>query len=255
MLSFLKKKREPVFAPVTASVGEDRRVYAIGDIHGRADLFDRLLEQIERDDADRAPLPSQIILLGDLIDRGPDSAQVVARALELAERGTPIRFLKGNHEEVFLRASGGDVQATRFFCRIGGHETILSYGLSQDAYAAMDFDDLAEWMLFNIPRAHLDFLAAFEDMIEVGDYLFVHAGIRPEVPLDAQKPGDLRWIREDFLSYRRPLDRFVVHGHTITPEVDEQPNRIGIDTGAYHSGRLTAIGLQGTERWYLSTEG
>lgn len=253
MLSFLKKKREPTFAPIPASVGEDRRVYAIGDIHGRDDLFEQLLEQIERDDADRSPLPSQIILLGDLIDRGLESAQVVARALDMAERGTPIRFLKGNHEEVFVRAARGDVQSTRFFCRIGGHETILSYGLAQDDYAAMDFEALTEWMLVHVPRAHVEFVEAFEDMIEIGDYLFVHAGIRPDVPLDAQKPSDLRWIRDEFLSHRRPLDRFVVHGHTITPEVDEQSNRIGIDTGAYHSGRLTAIGLQGTERWYLST--
>jgi serine/threonine protein phosphatase 1 len=110
-------------------------------------------------------------------------------------------------------------------------------------------------MLYNVPRDHVDFLDGFEDMIEIGDYLFVHAGIRPDVPLDAQKPKDLRWIRDEFLSHAGPLGKVVVHGHTITNDVDEQVNRIGIDTGAYQSGRLTAIGLEGESRWYLATGG
>ncbi len=253
MFNLLKRKtaqRAPAHSP---SVGEDRRVYAIGDIHGRADLFDDLLLRIERDAANREPVPTQLILLGDLIDRGPHSAQVVARAIKLSEGGMPIRMLKGNHEEVFILAARGDLKATRFFCRIGGHETILSYGLSQTDYAAMDFVDLAQWMLNNIPRSHVDFLDGFEDMVEIGDYLFVHAGIRPDVPLDQQKATDLRWIREEFLSSHADLGKLVVHGHTITEDVDERTNRIGIDTGAYHSGRLTAIGLEGMDRWYLST--
>lgn len=236
-----------------ASVGEDRRIYAIGDIHGRADLFEELLGQLDRDDSGRGPMAAELILLGDLIDRGPASAQVIGRAMELAQSDAPIRFLMGNHEEVFVRAARGDVQATRFFCRIGGMETILSYGLAAEDYARMDFEQLARWLMNHIPRAHIDFLAGFEDMIEVGDYLFVHAGIRPDVPLADQKQSDLRWIRDDFLSFPGSMGKLVVHGHTITPEVDERVNRIGIDTGAYHSGRLTAIGLQGTERWYIST--
>lgn len=254
MLSFLKKKREPAPEVLPFSVGREKRVYAIGDVHGRADLLVDLLEAIHADHAARSAVPCEIILLGDLVDRGGQSAQVVNCAMEMAERGAPVRFLKGNHEEVFLAAAAGDRKATRFFCRIGGRETILSYGLSEADYTAMDFDDLAQWMLANIPREHVDFLENFEDMIEVGDYLFVHAGIRPDVPLDQQRTSDLRWIRDDFLDHREPLSgKCVIHGHTITQDVDTRSSRIGIDTGAYKSGRLTAIGLEGTQRWFLST--
>lgn len=252
MLKFLKKKQDSA-PPEDASIGDDHRIYAIGDIHGRADLLVELLERINADHLAREPKPRQIILLGDLVDRGRQSAQVVTCALKLAEGGIPVRFLKGNHEEVFIHAARGDEKAMRFFCRIGGRETIISYGLSDADYGAMDFAQLTRWTLENVPREHVDFLDGFEDMIEIGDYLFVHAGIRPDVPLDEQKPKDLRWIRDDFLSFKDPLGKVVVHGHTITDGVDEQVNRIGIDTGAYQSGVLTAIGLQGSDRWYIST--
>lgn len=253
MLKFLWKKRDASAEASLATVGDDHRVYAIGDIHGRADLLVDLLERINTDHAGRAAIPRQIIFLGDLVDRGRQSAQVVTCALSLAEGGLPVRFLKGNHEEVFVKAARGDEKATRFFCRIGGKETILSYGLSDSDYASMDFTQLTDWMLANVPRDHVDFLDGFEDMIVVGDYCFVHAGIRPEVALEEQKPSDLRWIRDDFLSHDAPLDKFVVHGHTITEGVDTRSNRIGIDTGAYQSGVLTAIGLEGTQRWFLDT--
>lgn len=255
MRNYLRKRRETSLDPAPASVGTARRVYAVGDIHGRADLFVELLHLIHADNSARSALPHQIILLGDLVDRGSRSAQVVACALELADHGVNARFLKGNHEEVFIQAASGDKKAAQFFCRIGGRETLLSYGLAPADYAAMDFDEIARWMLENIPRAHVDFLDGFENMIEIGDYLFVHAGIRPDVPINEQEPADLRWIRGDFLSHRESFGRTVVHGHTICAEVDEQPNRIGIDTGAYHSGRLTAIGLEGRKRWYLATGG
>lgn len=244
----------PLVEPLAASVGADRRVYAIGDIHGRADLFDDLLRRIDADNANRPPMDTELLLLGDLVDRGPQSADVVRRALELRDLGY-VRFLKGNHEEVFVRAAQGDEKALRFFIRIGGRETILSYGLSPQDYDAMDYAQLMEWVLANIPREHVDFIADFEDIIEIGDYAFVHAGIRPDVPLDAQKSSDLRWIRDEFLSHSGDHGRLIVHGHTITQSVDICPNRIGIDTGAYASGRLTAIGLEGGERWYLEAQG
>lgn len=255
MIGFLKKKKRDVeiVEALPPSVGEAKRVYAIGDIHGRADLFLELLEQIDTDNRARPEKPTQLILLGDLIDRGMQSAQVVAAALDMVERGAPARFLKGNHEEVFVKAARGDEQATRFLCRFGGRETLLSYGLSEADYAVMDFAEITQWMVDHVPRAHVDFLDGFEDMVEAGDYVFVHAGVRPDTPLDAQKPKDLRWIRDEFLSHEGPLARIVVHGHTITDRVDERTNRIGIDTGAYQSGRLTAIGLDGASRWYLST--
>jgi len=233
------------------SVG-DRRVYAVGDIHGRRDLFELLLRRIEADAAARGDRETHLILLGDLIDRGPDSRGVVDLAMKIGGRGT-VRMLKGNHEEVFVRAARGDILATGFLMRFGGRETLLSYGLEPDDYDAMNFEQLAEWMLANIPREHVDFLDGFEDMIEMDDYLFVHAGIRPDVALDEQNPSDLRWIRNEFLYSRAETERLVIHGHSVTEAIDEWPHRIGIDTGAFASNRLTAIGLDGTDRWYLST--
>ncbi|UZW53655.1 metallophosphoesterase [Sphingobium sp. JS3065] len=235
------------------SVGGNVRVYAIGDIHGRDDLFAELLDRIAQDDAHRPPLPRLLILLGDLVDRGPQSAQVVERAMELARSDEHVRFIKGNHEEMFIAAARGSAQAARYFRRLGGVETLASYGLAADESAAMNDEALAQWMLTHISRAHVDFLDDFPDMLPLGDYLFVHAGVRPRIALDAQIPGDLRWIRGDFLNHRRHFGKMIVHGHNISEDVDVQPNRIGIDTGAFRTGRLTAIGLEEDRRWFLQT--
>jgi len=229
------------------------RVYAIGDIHGRLDLLDLLLSDIQVDDARRGVAATQIIFVGDLIDRGPDSAAVVERLLAFSKGPLPGRFLMGNHEEVFLRVLAGDVRAMRFFLRIGGRATVMSYGFDAEEYAALDFEALTARLIERVPESHVAFLSSFEEMIELGDYLFVHAGIRPGIDLAAQKTSDLRWIREDFLDCRDDHGKLVVHGHSITDEVDLKPNRIGIDTGAFDSGRLTAIGLEGAKRWFLST--
>jgi serine/threonine protein phosphatase 1 len=254
MLKFLRRQAPADEGMSLPSVG-DLRVYAIGDIHGRADLFDHLLGMIAEDDASRPPLPVHLILLGDLIDRGPRSVHVIKRAIALSQSGGHVRILMGNHEEVFLMAARGDARAARFFCRIGGVETLASYGLDEADCMAMDDAEVATWMLEHIPREHVDFVDGFEDTAQIGDYLFVHAGIRPKIAIEAQTATDLHWIREDFLNHRDPHDRMIVHGHSITEEVDERPNRIGIDTGAYYSDRLTAIGLQGADRWYLQTGG
>ena len=251
MLNFLRKKASQERA--RPSIGEDRRVYAIGDIHGRLDLFERLLALIEEDDAGRAPLPCHLILLGDLVDRGTQSAQMVERAIALAHGSSTVRFVKGNHEEVFVGGARGSARFAGYCRQIGGAATLASYGLDLDACAEMGDEAVAAWMLNHVPRSHVDFLDRFEDMLTMGDYLFVHAGIRPGVPLDAQRAADLHWIRGEFLHHRGGHGRMVIHGHSITADVDEQPNRIGIDTGAWKSGKLTAIGLQGTERWFLQT--
>ena len=263
MLNRLFRRRNEAATPRIATVPAGQRVYAIGDIHGRDDLFAALLTQIDRDDAARGAAHTTIILLGDLIDRGPASAQVVERAMQLHQtslqqiglhqQGRALRWLTGNHEEVFLQALGRDPRLVRYFVRIGGAPTIHSYGLVGDDYDRMSFEDLAAALPDYVPKAHSAFLAAGEDQIAIGDYLFVHAGVRPGVPFDAQMPSDLRWIREDFMADLRDHGKIIVHGHTITDGVDEQVNRIGIDTGAYASGELTAIGLEGSARWFLST--
>jgi diadenosine tetraphosphatase ApaH/serine/threonine PP2A family protein phosphatase len=239
--------------PRACAVPAGRRIYAIGDIHGRLDLLDALLGMIDADDRARGPAAaSELIFLGDLIDRGPDSYGVVERLMALGAT-RPVRYLMGNHEEVLLRAMDGDVKALRFLIRIGGRETLLSYGVSESDYRGLDYDELLALARSKFPAAHRAFLASFEKWIEVGDYLFVHAGLRPGVAVADQSTGDLRWIRDDFLSHRDSFGKMVVHGHSISDDIDERPNRIGIDTGAFASGRLTAIGLEGGERWYLST--
>ena len=252
MLRFFRSKSPPTpsFVP---DIGSGRRVYAIGDIHGRLDLFERLLDLIGQDDAGRSPLPCHLILLGDLMDRGPHSAGVIERAMALSAASPNVHLIKGNHEEVFVGACRGSAQFAAYCRRIGGIPALESYGLQPGAGAAMTDADMASWMLRHVPREHVDFLDGFEDSLVMGDYLFVHAGIRPGLALEEQEAADLRWIRGEFLQDRQLHPYMVVHGHSITDKVAEQPNRIGIDTGAWESGKLTAIGLEGTQRWFLQT--
>lgn len=239
--------------PRACSIPSGRRVYAIGDIHGRLDLVDRLLGLIDADDRRRGAAETELIFLGDLVDRGPDSRGVVDRLLALSRGPRRVRFLIGNHEEVFLRAIEGDLRALRFLIRIGGRETLLSYDISEDEYRSLDFEDLATLAREKVPAEHVRFLASFEKWIEIGDYLFVHAGVRPGIAVEDQLISDLCWIRDDFLKHRDSFGKMVVHGHSISEDIDLRSNRIGIDTGAFASGRLSAIGLEEDRRWFLST--
>jgi serine/threonine protein phosphatase 1 len=234
-------------------VPEGERVYAVGDIHGRLDLLEALLTQIDEDDAGRDPARTSLIFLGDLIDRGPDSRGVVERLMQVAAGPRETHFLLGNHEEVFLRAVTGDPKAVKMLTRVGGRETVLSYGISIEDYQNCHYDELAEMLPRCVPAEHIAFVQSFEDWVEKGDYLFVHAGVRPGVAIAEQSTTDLRWIRDSFLDHRDYHDKMIIHGHSITGEVDVCRNRIGIDTGAYSTGRLTAIGLEGEERWFLAT--
>ncbi len=254
MLGRLFRKVAPTRPLDSARVPDGIRVYAIGDIHGRNDLLSNLLEQIAADDLARGPANTQIIFLGDLMDRGPDSAGVIETAMALKASGKNVRFLMGNHEEIYVSACRKrDPKVTRFFLRIGGEATLLSYPITRAEYIGLDMEQLTERLASLVPERHLQFVESFEDQIVIGDYAFVHAGIRPGVPLSEQKPSDMRWIREEFISQRGDLEKVVVYGHTIYDEVDERGSRIGIDTGAYDSGKLTALGLEGAERWYLQT--
>jgi serine/threonine protein phosphatase 1 len=242
-------------APVaTYRVPPGLRVYAIGDVHGRLDLLDRLLAMVDADDAARGPgCEVVLIFLGDLVDRGPGSAQVVERLRTLAVERPTTRFLKGNHEELFLAALAGDGQAMRTFRRVGGEATLVSYGLAAEVVAASGDDELVGLALDAVPAADIAFLDGFEDGVIVGDYGFVHAGVRPGRAFADQHPDDLRWIRGGFLDHRGPFGKRIVHGHTIVPDIEVRPHRIGIDTGAYRSGRLSALGLQDDRVWTLQT--
>jgi serine/threonine protein phosphatase 1 len=231
----------------------DQRIYAVGDIHGRLDLLEDLLCRIKKDEAERGSATTTLVFLGDLVNRGPDSRGVVERLLRLSRERPTTRFLKGNHEQVLLRALTCDPKAVRFLIRIGGRATLLSYGIPDDEYDQLDYVALTERFMQLVPQEHVDFIADFEDWLSIGDYLFVHAGLRPGIAVEDQSPEDLRWIRSEFLDHRNSFGKVVVHGHSISEEVQIRPNRIGIDTGAYASGRLSAVGLEGAERWFLST--
>jgi serine/threonine protein phosphatase 1 len=251
MIKSLRSLFAPRLEPVKAAIPAGQRVYAVGDIHGRLDLMVSLAEAIEADDRQRGPADTTVILLGDLVDRGPDSAGVITAAKMWAKQ-RHLRFIAGNHEEMFLD-SFESVETLRHFIKYGGKETLLSYPIDPEAYTAAEIEDVQVMMRDAVPQDDIDFLSEFEDTIRIGDYVFVHAGIHPDLPLEEQRTSQLRWIREPFLSHGGDHGFVVVHGHTITDEAQVLANRIGIDTGAYDSGRLTALGLEGSNRWLIET--
>ncbi len=235
--------------PKLPAVPGGTRYYAVGDIHGRLDLFEGMIAAIEGEIAAAPELDHRIVLLGDLVDRGPDSAGVVVRTRNWQETRN-VRVLAGNHEEMFL-AAFEKPEALRHFLKHGGRETMLSYGLSSKQLATLPLEELFERMPQLVSESTREYIAGFELMIRAGDYLFVHAGIDPSRPLNDQKPSDLLWIRERFLTHEGPLEKVVVHGHTIFDRVMDCGNRIGIDTGAFRSGVLTALVLEGDQRRIL----
>ena len=233
---------------------EGWRAYVVGDVHGCLDALDALLAQIVADHEARVPARALLVFLGDLIDRGPASAQVVERVRTLALPGVKVVTLAGNHEEVLLKILDGEQSRIEGWLKFGGAETLASYGVDPGQVAALPPGPAQEMIAAAIPSADRQFLQSLGDTFRFGDYLFVHAGLRPGLPLSEQSAKDLRWIREPFLSDPRDHGVTVVHGHTITETVDERANRIGIDTGAYRTGRLTALAIEGEERWFLATE-
>ena len=228
------------------------RAYAIGDVHGRLDLLEDLLDQVKRDNAGRRPAKTYLVFLGDLVDRGPDSRGVIE--LLLAQHwdfARPI-FIKGNHEEFFLRALEGEEDIIIDWLSYGGYQCCESYGVSQGWTLNATAAEIRERLSASVPVAHREFLNDMADSFQFGDYVFVHAGVRPGVALEQQSSKDLRWIREGFLDDLTDHGVVVVHGHTIVESPEQHPNRIALDTGAYRTGILTALGLEGKERWFIS---
>lgn len=241
--------------PFPARVPDNTRVYAVGDIHGRLDLLERLLERITEDCARRRPERVVIVFLGDYVDRGPNSRRVVERLLHGAPQngalaGAEWICLKGNHEDYLVRFVD-EAGSGAAWCLNGGFETLRSYAGELPEGLASDMGALQLLLSRTLPPAHLRFLARLPLVHREGDYLFVHAGIRPGVALEDQEAGDLLWIRDDFLYDSTPAPFVVVHGHTPTPTPDIRPHRIGIDTGAYYSGHLTALVLEGGDRRFI----
>ena len=229
------------------------RAYAIGDVHGRLDLLDQLIARIETDIATRRRTKNVIVFLGDLIDRGPQSAQVVERLRTWEPRDAKTVFLCGNHEEVLLRVLAGESTVLGDWLKFGGAQCLASYGLDAERLGDQHESFALVAIKAAIPTEHRAFFESFADTFRFGDYLFVHAGIRPGLAVAAQAQKDLRWIRDPFLEDHSDHGFVVVHGHTISENVEERVNRIGIDTGAYRSGVLTAMGIEGTNRWFLDT--
>jgi serine/threonine protein phosphatase 1 len=250
MFGFLKRRSEAA-ARSRHAVPDKLRVYAIGDIHGCRAELDRMLDVIAAECAS-AGVPAHLVFLGDLVDRGPDSSGVLERLSSGPLPGLHQSFLMGNHEEAMLQVWDGHGEVIPGWLRFGGVQTLESYGLSRAEIFKLGID-LPKRMREVVPLRHIDFLRRMTDQVRIGDYLFVHAGIRPGLPFHEQEPNDLRWIREEFLSDQSDHGAIVVHGHTISDGPELRPNRIGIDTGCYASGRLTALVLERTERRFLQT--
>lgn len=252
MIQWLLDKFRPAGASGwVPSVPEGLRVYAVGDIHGMIDKALSLTETIARDAAARGPAEVHLVFLGDYIDRGPGSAAVIEWLANHPPGFATCHFLRGNHEDAFLSVLSGDESDLAAWRKFGGRETLQSYDIG-DKTVAMGGPFFRAELQDKVPASHVAFLRRLEDFIQFGDYLFVHAGIRPGKAIAEQDPQDLAWIRDDFLSSTADHGLIVVHGHTISATHDERPNRIGIDTGAYRGGPLTAVGLEGCHRWFLT---
>lgn len=222
---------------------------AIGDIHGQLDQLTALLRLLEARAAQSRATRKIIVFVGDYIDRGLKSKQVVER-LTQGFPGFEVHFLRGNHDETLLQFLD-DPSVAEAWKNYGGLETLGSYGVARTRTG--DWRDSQAELREKLPDAHLAFFRNLEMSFVFGDYLFVHAGLRPGIPLDAQSPHDLMWIRDDFLNSRSDFGQIVVHGHTPKPTPDVQSNRIGIDTGAYMTHVLTAIVLEGNTREFVSS--
>jgi serine/threonine protein phosphatase 1 len=233
-------------SPIAASTPPETRIYAIGDIHGRSDLLHETIEHID-DDIRRRPIAHAVeIYLGDYVDRGPDSKGVIDQLAARLVQSNAV-CLRGNHEELmerFLR----NPQTLPAWLKLGGMQTLASYGVDPRHDAS---HELHRRFSKAFPRAHQLFLKCLQPWIACGDYLFVHAGIRPAIPFERQKLADLLWIREDFLTSKRDHGKFIVHGHTPVPHPEVHTNRLNIDTGAWRTGTLTCTVLENASIQFL----
>ena len=243
MLRLFRSPDSPVARFAYGRVG-----YAVGDIHGRADLLADMIAELEKRSVDDTRLggPPIVIFLGDYIDRGHDSAGVLELLTSGALPNCDCRYLRGNHEQslmAFLAAPG----ANRGWLLQGGAETLMSYGVQPPAFNSVEavWLEAAEALRARMPPAHMAFLEGLERYVELGDYAFVHAGVDATLPLEDQPDEALYWSRAAFIASKRPFSHRVVHGHTPVDEPYADARRIAVDTGAYASGTLTAARFEG----------
>jgi serine/threonine protein phosphatase 1 len=241
MLGFMRSRRS-VKQP---EAPEGVRIYAFGDIHGRADLLKEMFTVIDAD-MTRSPVSRPIeVFLGDYIDRGPNSAGTLDLLIERSRRRETV-FLRGNHEEYCLEVLR-DPAKLESWRQFGGLQTLISYGLQPSLNPGADERaELITALIEAMPEDHLKFLRDLKPSFLCGDFFFVHAGVRPGIPLTEQRESDLLWIRNEFLDSDENFGKFIVHGHTPVPKPDIRQNRINIDTGAYATGNLTLLTIQGS---------
>lgn len=232
---------------------EGMRVYAIGDIHGRADLLNEMHAAIMDHAADASPAENHIVYLGDYVDRGLQVKAVMDLLVAGPPEGfTPV-YLRGNHEEMLLNflENAGSLDD---WLALGGRVTLLSYGVKVPSLISdsVRAGEVRSAFMEAFPKIHHNFLSELQLYFQAGDYLFVHAGIRPGIALEKQNPTDFAWIREPFLSSRKASEWRVVHGHNITEKPEILPSRIGVDTGAFATGRLSCVMLEGGRLAHLT---
>jgi diadenosine tetraphosphatase ApaH/serine/threonine PP2A family protein phosphatase len=237
-----------------ATLPEGELLYAVGDIHGRLDLLDAMLGRSEVDASKSHAVRRILVFLGDYVDRGPDSKGVIDRLIDGLPDGFETRFLKGNHEAILLNFLD-DAWSLDNWLLNGGDATMRSYGVDTDrlARSRAAAKEWREALREALPDAHLRFLRDLQLSVSFGDYLFVHAGVKPGVALEAQSEADLIWIRGPFLEHAEPFGKIVVHGHTPGKVPVMRSNRIGIDTGAVFTGTLTALRLERGAWGFLQT--
>lgn len=255
MVFGLLKPKTKQFDPLKASGPPGKRAYAIGDVHGRDDLLGDLLREIRSHNARRGSAETHIVFLGDLIDRGPESRQVIERLIDGAPANETWWFVKGNHEEAIVRGLSGEPNLLPDWLKHGGYDTAESYGLDKGALMGQPDHAIEHLLLSSIPQSHVAFLSRFNETIRFGDYLFVHAGIKPGVAPEQQSGKDLRWIRAEFLNSEANFGCIVVHGHTISESVEIKTNRVGVDTGAYKTGVLSAFWIEEDKTGTLQVSG
>ena len=230
------------------------RIYAFGDIHGRLDLLDELLGKVDADLAGHPVARAIFVFLGDYIDRGDHSRETIDRLIERQATGQQAAgehvFLKGNHEQIALKCLSDPGLFDRWL-RLGGTETLASYGI--EAGTKIKIAELQAAFHRALPPAHIRFFRALQPSFECGDFFFVHAGVKPRVALARQAEKDLLWIREEFLGSNEDFGKTVIHGHTPGYEIEVRPNRINIDTGAYATGRLTCLAIEGSTLSFIDT--
>lgn len=237
--------------PPAARFAEGRVGFAVGDIHGRADLLAEMLAKLEARNLNeqREAGPPVCVFLGDYVDRGPDSAAVIELLLSGRPYGYETRYLKGNHEQSMLGFLE-DPMANRAWLLQGGSETLMSYGVQPPppiGAAEQDWLAVSQMLRIRMPAAHFDFLNRLERFAAYGDYAFVHAGIDASRSLEEQTEQDLYWARAAFIASKRPFSHRIVHGHTPVDRPYADHRRIAVDTGAYASGALTAVRLEGEQ--------